>query len=43
MLLQWFVMDKGMNEVPRGLFERQDKNRDGAISFEEFDGPKGEL
>lgn len=27
--------------IPRGLFEREDKNKDGLVSWEEFDGPKG--
>ncbi|KAJ1433818.1 hypothetical protein B484DRAFT_447031 [Ochromonadaceae sp. CCMP2298] len=30
-----------LTAIPAGLFEREDKNQDGVISFREFDGPKG--
>ena len=36
----WFrARDK---EVPRGLWEKEDKNADKAVSWEEFTGPKGD-
>lgn len=40
----WFSGQRGhgITEVPEGLFEREDKNGDGTITFEEFSGPKGE-
>lgn len=40
----WFASthpDK-LTSIPEGLFEREDKNGDKVISWEEFDGPKGE-
>eukprot|EP00600_Ochromonadales_sp_CCMP1393_P008449 CAMPEP_0174953704 /NCGR_PEP_ID=MMETSP0004_2-20121128/5_1 /TAXON_ID=420556 /ORGANISM="Ochromonas sp., Strain CCMP1393" /LENGTH=190 /DNA_ID=CAMNT_0016201413 /DNA_START=222 /DNA_END=794 /DNA_ORIENTATION=- len=30
-----------LQSIPGGLFEREDKDGDGVISFSEFDGPKG--
>eukprot|EP01032_Pedospumella_encystans_P029661 gene29661-33491_t len=40
----WFTSthpDK-LTSIPQGLFEREDKNGDKVISWEEFDGPKGD-
>ena len=37
----WFKAKQGQDELPPGLMENEDKNKDGVISFEEFSGPKG--
>mmetsp|Transcript_2029 Transcript_2029/g.4091 ORF Transcript_2029/g.4091 Transcript_2029/m.4091 type:complete len:206 (+) Transcript_2029:25-642(+) len=40
----WFLTmhpDK-LERIPGGIFEREDKNGDQMISWEEFDGPKGD-
>lgn len=39
-LLQFFV-GRGMQKIPDGLWERNDANKDGIISWDEFEGPKG--
>lgn len=38
-LAAWFKKDG--EDVPEGLWETEDKDEDGVISFEEFGGPKG--
>merc|ERR1712150_46955 len=37
----WFK-SQGAPEVPEGLWEQEDKDGDGFISWEEFSGPKGD-
>ena len=36
-----FFKKQGRDERPEGLWEKEDKNEDGVISWEEFSGPKG--
>ena len=36
-----FFKKQGRDELPEGLWEKEDKNEDGVISWEEFSGPKG--
>jgi hypothetical protein len=36
----WFK-GRGTEKVPEGLWEKEDKNEDKFISWEEFSGPKG--
>jgi hypothetical protein len=31
----------GKDELPEGLWENEDKDQDGFVSWEEFGGPKG--
>ena len=39
---RWFTEVRGSKEgIPPRLFEQEDKNEDGSISWEEFGGPKG--
>lgn len=37
----WFVNERGAESVPEGLWESEDKNVDGVITWAEFGGPKG--
>lgn len=37
-----FFKDQGKDELPDGLWENEDKDKDGFISWEEFGGPKGD-
>mmetsp|Transcript_9443 Transcript_9443/g.12279 ORF Transcript_9443/g.12279 Transcript_9443/m.12279 type:complete len:102 (+) Transcript_9443:203-508(+) len=37
----WFK-SQGADEVPQGLWEQEDQDGDGFISWEEFGGPKGD-
>merc|ERR1711957_817934 len=37
----WFKAKQGQDELPPGLMENEDKDKDGVISYEEFSGPKG--
>lgn len=41
---RWFKErhPRKIGTTPNGLWDRQDKDKDGLISWEEFDGPKGE-
>ena len=39
---RYFVETKGFKVVPEGAFASQDKNKDGVVTWDEFDGPKGE-
>ncbi|CAE7528443.1 FKBP3 [Symbiodinium microadriaticum] len=36
-----FFVSQGKNELPPGLWESEDKNKDGFLSWDEFSGPKG--
>ena len=36
-----FFAAQGREEIPDGLWENEDKNGDGFVSWEEFGGPKG--
>jgi hypothetical protein len=36
-----YFAGKGWQKIPDGLWERTDANKDGIISWDEFDGPKG--
>ncbi|EOD37677.1 FKBP type peptidylprolyl isomerase [Emiliania huxleyi CCMP1516] len=36
-----FFKQQGKEELPEGLWEKEDKDKDGFISWEEFGGPKG--
>uniref|UniRef100_A0A7S2H4F6 peptidylprolyl isomerase n=1 Tax=Helicotheca tamesis TaxID=374047 RepID=A0A7S2H4F6_9STRA len=36
-----FFKSQGAEDVPEGLWENEDKDEDGFISWEEFSGPKG--
>lgn len=40
---KWFRSKhpRGMGDIPHGLWERQDKNKDDVVTWEEFSGPKG--
>lgn len=39
---RWFTEVRGSPEgIPPRLFEQEDKDQDGSISWEEFGGPKG--
>lgn len=40
-LMEFHVRKFGNKPIPQGLWERYDKNRDGIVDWEEFDGPKG--
>lgn len=37
-----FFKKQGKDELPDGLWENEDKDKDGFISWEEFGGPKGD-
>ena len=37
-----FFVSQGSEELPPGLWEAEDKDQDGFISWEEFSGPKGQ-
>ena len=37
-----FFVSQGKTELPAGMWEHEDKNGDGFISWAEFGGPKGE-
>lgn len=37
----WFKEKQQMDELPPSLWENEDKDKDGFISWEEFSGPKG--
>jgi hypothetical protein len=39
--LTQFFAGRGRQKIPDGLWERTDANKDGIISWDEFDGPKG--
>ncbi len=34
----WFKAKRGQEELPQGLWENEDKDKDGVISWEEFSG-----
>jgi len=36
-----FFTEQGRDSIPDGLFEKEDLDKDGVISWEEFSGPKG--
>lgn len=38
----WFLNVRKMEKVPDGLWEKEDANKDGIISWAEFQGPKGD-
>mmetsp|Transcript_8170 Transcript_8170/g.11581 ORF Transcript_8170/g.11581 Transcript_8170/m.11581 type:complete len:198 (-) Transcript_8170:8-601(-) len=38
----WFKEVQGLDTPPGDVFNHEDKNKDGKISWEEFSGPKGE-
>lgn len=40
-MMEWFARVRKQN-IPAGVFEREDANKDGVISWTEFSGPKGE-
>ena len=40
-MMEWFARVRKQN-IPAGVFEREDANKDGVISWAEFSGPKGE-
>lgn len=40
-LMEFHVRKFGNKPMPQGMWERFDKNRDGIVDWEEFDGPKG--
>jgi len=40
-LTAWFSTTRGMDKIPDGLWDQEDKDKDGKISWEEFGGPKG--
>ena len=37
----WFRKERQMTELPEGLWDKEDENADGFISWNEFKGPKG--
>jgi FK506-binding protein 14 len=37
-----FFKKQGKDELPPGLWESEDKDQDGVITWEEFSGPKGQ-
>jgi len=37
----WFTTVRKMDAVPEGLWAKEDKNGDGIVTWEEFEGPKG--
>ena len=37
-----FFVSQGAEELPAGLWEAEDKDKDGFVSWEEFSGPKGQ-
>eukprot|EP00341_Mesodinium_pulex_P010043 CAMPEP_0116961422 /NCGR_PEP_ID=MMETSP0467-20121206/46556_1 /TAXON_ID=283647 /ORGANISM="Mesodinium pulex, Strain SPMC105" /LENGTH=186 /DNA_ID=CAMNT_0004649357 /DNA_START=11 /DNA_END=571 /DNA_ORIENTATION=- len=37
-----FFKKQGLDELPQGLWENEDKDKDGFVSWEEFGGPKGQ-
>jgi len=38
----WFVNERGEKDgIPAGLWEQEDKDQDGKVTWEEFSGPKG--
>ena len=39
-LMKWFKKERDM-EVPDGLWDNEDKDKNGVITWEEFTGPKG--
>lgn len=39
--LMAFFKEQGRDSIPDGLFEKEDLDKDGVISWEEFSGPKG--
>lgn len=40
-ILEYFKKE-GQDELPEGLWDEEDKDKDGFVSWEEFGGPKGE-
>ena len=40
-LLGWFRVH-GYGDIPPGLWHKEDKDDDGFIQWEEFEGPKGD-
>lgn len=41
-LYNWFRTKRGADKVPDELWEQEDKDKDGFISWAEFSGPKGD-
>ena len=41
-LKSWFKTSRGQDEVPKELWESENKNGDDHISWDEFSGPKGD-
>jgi FK506-binding protein 14 len=41
-LLAYFKKEQGRNELPDGMWENEDADGNGFVSFEEFSGPKGD-
>jgi len=41
-LTHWFVTKRGLPDLPENLWEDEDTNEDGYISWDEFKGPKGQ-
>ena len=42
LLRRYFLETKKFKVAPEGAFASQDKNSDGMVTWEEFDGPKGD-
>ena len=40
-LAAWFKSSRQMDAIPDGLWDQEDKDKDGKISWAEFGGPKG--
>eukprot|EP01041_Mallomonas_annulata_P002842 gene2842-5589_t len=38
----WFQVKRGISTIPEGLWQNEDKDTDGFITWSEFSGPKGE-
>mmetsp|Transcript_36472 Transcript_36472/g.37145 ORF Transcript_36472/g.37145 Transcript_36472/m.37145 type:complete len:208 (-) Transcript_36472:22-645(-) len=41
-IVTWFKETRGVSDLPDGLWENEDKDKDGFITYAEFSGPKGE-
>eukprot|EP00602_Paraphysomonas_sp_CaronLab_P000120 CAMPEP_0185030712 /NCGR_PEP_ID=MMETSP1103-20130426/17742_1 /TAXON_ID=36769 /ORGANISM="Paraphysomonas bandaiensis, Strain Caron Lab Isolate" /LENGTH=171 /DNA_ID=CAMNT_0027565939 /DNA_START=163 /DNA_END=678 /DNA_ORIENTATION=- len=41
-MVQWYATYMKTTEIPKWIWNKEDKNKDGVISWEEFDGAKGE-
>lgn len=38
----WFKKEQGQDKLPDGLWDSEDKDKNGHVSWDEFSGPKGE-